>query len=96
MRKSIIYLQKSIPLFVKTSKLSSRELKQLIRNILVTEELEPLSREEIKELKRHYKGRVRVFLTNNLDEDLIEFFENSSKSLQYALFKALNKKLQEV
>lgn len=96
MRGKTVFMQKSIPLFVDKRGLGSKELKPLLKEILATEELRPLSREEIKQLMKNYKGRVRIFLTSNLDADLIEFFENSPKSLQLALFKLLSKKLQEV
>jgi len=91
-----VYMQKSIPVFTNLNNLGSKELKPLLKHILTTEKLRPLSKEEIKQLMKSYKGRVRIFLTSNLDADLIEFFNNSSKSLQFALFKLLSNKLQEV
>ncbi len=96
MRGKTIFMQKSVPLFVHKRGLGSKELKPLLKSILDAEELKPLSREEIKELMKNYKGRVRIFLTSNLDADLVEFFKNSPKSLQLALFKLLSEKLQEV
>ncbi len=96
MSKKATFMQKSIPLFISKCGLGSKELKPLLKGILTNEELKPLSREEIKQLMKNYKGRVRIFLTSNLDGDLIEFFKNSPKSLQFALFKLLSEKLQEV
>jgi len=96
MRGKTVYIQKSIPLFVDVRNLGSKELKPLIKSIMATEELRPLSKEEIKQLMKNYKGRVRILLTSNLDKDLIEFFKNSPKSLQLALFRLLSQKLQEV
>ncbi len=96
MRRKIVFIQKSVPLFVDKRGLGSKELKPLLRNILATEQLTPLSKEEIKQLMKNYRGRVRIFLTSNLDADLIEFFKHSPKSSQLALFKLLSKKLQEV
>ncbi len=95
-KKKTVYMQKSVPLFGSKYNLGSKELKPLIKSILTTEDLKPLSREEIKELMKNYSGRVRIFLTSNLDADLIEFFNNSPKSLQLALFKLLSQQLQEV
>jgi len=95
MKRKIVFMQKSVPLFVDKRGLGSKELKPLLKSILAIEELRPLSREEIKELMKNYKGRVRIFLTSSFDEDLIEFFRYSPKSLQLALFKLLSKKLQE-
>ncbi len=96
MRRKAVFMQKSVPLFVDKRGLGSKELKPLLKSILATEKLRPLDREEIKELMKNYKGRVRIFLTSNLDAELIEFFKNAPKSLQLALFKLLSKKLQEV
>jgi len=96
MKRKTVFMQKSVPLFVDKRGLGSKELKPLLKSILATEELRPLSKEEMKELMKNYKGRVRIFLTYKFDEDLIEFFRNSPKSLQFALFKLLSKKLQEV
>ncbi len=96
MRRKTVFMQKSVPLFVDRRGLGSKELKPLLKSILATEQLRPLSREEIKELMENYKGRVRIFLTSNLDADLIEFFKHSPKSSQLALFKLLSKQLQEV
>jgi uncharacterized protein YaaR (DUF327 family) len=95
-RGKTVYMHKSIPLFTEASGLNSQKLKKIMRDIMATEKLEPLSREEIRQLMKNYKGRVRVFLTSNLDAELMEFFKNSPKSLQYALFKLLSEKLEDL
>jgi len=85
---------KSIPLFFDISPSRSNVIKILLREIL-REPPEPLTFEEVKRLKRQRRGRKRVFLTSK-DADLINFFVYAPINLQYAIFKKLNEKLQEV
>ena len=85
---------KSIPLFFDISPSRSNVIKILLREIL-REPPEPLTFEEVKRLKRQRRGRKRVFLTSK-DADLINFFVYTPINLQYAIFKKLNEKLQEV
>lgn len=56
--------------------------------------LKPLSIEEMMELRRKYRGRKRVYLTNR-DKDLEEFFERSPLSVRYAVYLYVNNKLAE-
>ncbi len=87
--------QKSVPLFFEISPLPrSAVVKALLREIL-REPLEPLPLDEVKKLKQQRRGRKRVFLTPK-DADLIDFFFFKPLTLQYAVFKNLNQKLQEV
>jgi hypothetical protein len=88
-------LQKSVPLFFEISPLPhSAVVKALLREIL-RELPEPLPLNEVKRLKQQRKGRKRVYLTAK-DEDLRNFFFFAPITLQYAVFKKLNQKLQEV
>jgi len=87
-------MQKSIPLFTDAQPPHSAVAKILLREIL-QENLEPLTFEEVKELKKQRKARKRVLLTEK-DADLIEFLNKTPLTLQYAVFKKFNKKLQEV
>jgi hypothetical protein len=87
--------QKSVPLFFDISPLPrSAVVKLLIREIL-KEPIEPLPLDEVKRLKQQKKDRKRVYLTEK-DKDLIDFFFRTPLSIQYAVFKKLNQKLQEV
>ncbi len=86
---------KSVPLFFDFSPPPrSAVMKALLREIL-REPPEPLTMEEVKKLKQRRRGRKRVFLTPK-DADLIDFFFLKPLTLQYAVFKKLNQKLQEV
>jgi hypothetical protein len=88
--------QKSVPLFFNISPLPhSVVVKLLIREIL-REQLEPLSLDEVKKLRQQRKGRKRVYLSFEKDQDLINFFFLTPLTKQYAVFKKLNQKLQEV
>jgi hypothetical protein len=88
--------QKSVPLFFNISPLPhSAVVKLLIREIL-REQLEPLSLDEVKKLRQQRKGRKRVYLSFEKDQDLINFFFLTPLTKQYAVFKKLNQKLQEV
>jgi hypothetical protein len=87
-------MQKSIPLFIETQPPHSAVAKILLREIL-KEKLEPLPFYEVKQLKKQRKARKRVFLTEQ-DTDLIEFFYTAPLTLQFAVFKRFNEKLQEV
>jgi hypothetical protein len=86
-------MQKSIPLFFDIKPPSSTVAKRLLRQIL-SEDLQPLTNEEIKQLKKQYKTRKRVYLTQE-DRDLIDFFSSAPLSVQYAVFKKFNEKLQD-
>jgi len=88
-----VKLQKSVPLFFNFSQLPhSSTVKFLIREVL-NEPLEPLTKEQARELRSMYKGRKRVFLAEK-DKDLIDFFFKTPLSIQYAVFKKLNEKLK--
>jgi hypothetical protein len=89
------HFQKSVPLFNTSPLPHSAVVKALIREIL-KEQPEPLTQEDVKKLKRQQKSRKRVFLTETIDQDLIGFFFRTPLSIQYAVFKKLNEKLQEV
>jgi hypothetical protein len=86
---------KSVPLFFDFSPSlpSSTVIKILLREIL-KEPLNPLSEEEIKQLKKLRKGRKRIHLTAK-DKDLMDFFFFTPLSVQYAVFKRLNEKLSK-
>ncbi len=87
--------QKSVPLFFDISPPPhSAVVKTLLREIL-REPLQPLTFDEVRKLKRQKRGRKRVYLTTK-DADLINFFFFSPVNMQYAVFKKLNEKLQEV
>jgi hypothetical protein len=89
-------LQKSVPLLFDFSPLPrSAVVKALLREIL-REEPEPLPLDEVKKLKQEWKGRKRVYLSFEKDQDLINFFFFTPLSKQYAVFLKLNQKLQEV
>jgi hypothetical protein len=54
-----------------------------------------LTFEEVRQLKKQRKARKRMYLSKE-DADLIEFFYTAPLTLQYAVFKKFNEKLQEV
>ncbi len=85
---------KSVPLFFDFPPPRSAVVKALLREIL-REPPDPLPPHEIKKLKQQRRGRKRVFLTPK-DADLIDFFFFTPQTKQYAVFKNLNQKLQEV
>lgn len=87
-------MQKSIPLFIETQPPNSTISKILLREIL-REKPEPLTFDEVKQLKKQRKSRKRVYLSKE-DTDLIEFFSKAPLTMQYAVFKKFNEKLQEV
>jgi hypothetical protein len=88
--------QKSVPLFFNISPPPhSAVVKLLIREIL-REQPEPLPLDGVRKLKQQQKGRKRVYLSFEKDQDLINFFFFTPLTLQYAVFKKLNQKLQEV
>ena len=88
-------IQKSIPLFFNAKPPHSAAAKKLLREIL-SNHIQPLHPDEIKELMKQRKTRKRVFLSPKRDQDLIQFFDTAPKSFQYAVFLEFNKKLQEV
>ena len=89
------HFQKSVPLFFDFSPPPhSAVVKILLREIL-REEPEPLPLDEVKKLRQQRRGRKRVYLTER-DKDLRDFFFFTPLTLQYAVFKRLNEKLQEV
>lgn len=88
-------IQKSIPILFNAKLPHSAVAKKLLREIL-SHNIQPLHPDEIKEFMKQYKTRKRVFLSPKQDHDLIQFFDTAPKSLQYAVFLELNKKLQEV
>jgi len=87
-------MQKSIPLFIETQPPNSTISKILLREIL-REKPEPLTFEEVRQLKKQRKARKRVYLSEE-DTDLIEFFYTAPLNTQYAVFKKFNEKLKEV
>jgi hypothetical protein len=87
---------KSVPLFFEISPPPrSAVVKALIREIL-KEQPEPLPLDEVKKLREQRKGRKRVYLSFEKDQDLINFFFFTPLTKQYAVFLKLNQKLQEV
>ncbi len=67
--------------------------KKLLREALSTG-VRPLSLEELKELRKRYRGRKRVYLTEK-DRDLEEFFTRTPLSVRYAVYLYVNNKLAE-
>ena len=67
--------------------------KRFLREALSTG-VKPLSLEEMKELRKRYRGRKRVYLTER-DRDLEEFFVRTPLSMQYAVYLYVNSKLAE-
>ncbi len=67
--------------------------KKLLREAL-SRDLKPLSLEELKEWRKMYRGRKRVYLTER-DRDLEEFFTRTPLSVQYAVYLYVNSKLAE-
>lgn len=67
--------------------------KKLLREALSLG-LKPLSVEELRELRKKYRGRKRVYLSRR-DRDLEEFFARTPPSMQYAVYLYVNNKLVE-
>ncbi len=67
--------------------------KKLLREAL-SRDLKSLSYEELKQLRKRYRGRKRVYLTER-DKDLEEFFARTPLSMQYAVYLYVNNKLVE-
>ncbi len=87
-------MQRSVPIFVEVSSLPrSGVFKKLLREALSTG-VSPLSLEELKELRKRYRGRKRVYLTEK-DRDLEEFFTRTPLSVRYAVYLYVNNKLAE-
>jgi hypothetical protein len=87
-------MQRSVPIFVEVERLPrSGVFKRLLREAL-RGGLKPLSLDELKELRRRYRGRKRVYLTQR-DGDLQEFFVRTPLSMQYAVYLYVNSKLVE-
>uniref|UniRef100_A0A7C5SYJ4 Uncharacterized protein n=1 Tax=Thermocrinis ruber TaxID=75906 RepID=A0A7C5SYJ4_9AQUI len=87
-------MQRSVPIFVEVESLPrSGVFKKLLREALSLG-LRPLSLEELKELRKRYRGRKRVYLTEK-DKDLEEFFTRAPLSVQYAVYLYVNNKLVE-
>jgi hypothetical protein len=87
-------MQRSVPIFVEVERLpKSGVFKKLLREAL-RGGLRPLSYEEMKELRRRYRGRKRVYLSER-DGDLREFFDRAPLSMQYAVYLYVNNKLVE-
>jgi hypothetical protein len=87
-------MQRSVPIFVEVKSLpKSPVFKKLLRSALSLG-LNPLSVEEVRELRRRYRGRKRVYLTKR-DRDLEEFFARTPLSTQYAVYLYVNNKLVE-
>jgi hypothetical protein len=87
-------MQRSVPIFVEVGSLPrSGVFKKLLREAL-SSGLKPLSLEELKQLRKMYRGRKRVYLTER-DKDLEEFFTRTPLSMQYAVYLYVNNKLAE-
>jgi hypothetical protein len=87
-------MQRSVPIFVEVDRLPrSGVFKKLLREAL-SGGLKPLSLEELKELRKKYRGRKRVYLTER-DRDLEEFFNRTPLSMRYAVYLYVNSKLAE-
>jgi sporulation-control protein spo0M len=87
-------MQRSVPIFVEVERLPrSGVFKKLLREAL-SRNLKPLSLEKLRELRRRYRGRKRVYLTER-DGDLQEFFDRTPLPIKYAVYLYLNDKLVE-
>jgi hypothetical protein len=87
-------MQRTVPIFVEVKSLpKSRVFKKFLREAL-SGDLRPLSFEELKELRKRYRGRKRVYLGER-DRDLEEFFARTPLSMQYAVYLYVNNKLAE-
>jgi hypothetical protein len=87
-------MQRSVPIFVEVESLPrSPVFKKLLREALSLG-LEPLSVEKIRELRKRYRGRKRVYLTER-DRDLEKFFDRTPLSTKYAVYLYVNNKLAE-
>ncbi len=87
-------MQRSVPIFVEVKSLpKSGVFKKLLREAL-SRDLKPLSLEELKEWRKMYRGRKRVYLTER-DRDLEEFFTRTPLSVRYAVYLYVNSKLAE-
>jgi len=87
-------MQRSVPIFVEVERLpKSGVFKKLLREALKLD-LKPLSPEELRELRKKYRGRKRVYLGKK-DRDLEEFFVRTPLSMQYAVYLYVNNKLAE-
>ncbi len=87
-------MQRSVPIFVEVKSLPrSGVFKKLLREAL-SRDLKSLSYEELKQLRKRYRGRKRVYLTAR-DKDLEEFFARTPLSMQYAVYLYVNNKLAE-
>ena len=87
-------MQRSVPIFVEVERLPrSGVFKKLLREAL-SSELRPLSYEEMRELRRRYRGRKRVYLGKR-DRDLQEFFDRMPPSIKYSVYLHVNNKLAE-
>jgi hypothetical protein len=85
-------MQRSVPLFVGVESLpKSTVFKKLLREALSLG-LSPLSLEELRRLRKRYRGRKRVYLGKG-DRDLEEFFARTPLSVQYAVYLYVNNKL---
>jgi hypothetical protein len=87
-------MQRSVPIFVEVERFPrSGVFKKLLQEAL-SGNLSPLSLEEIRELRRRYRGRKKVYLSER-DGDLREFFDRAPLSMQYAVYLYVNNKLVE-
>jgi hypothetical protein len=87
-------MQRTVPIFVEVEKLpKSGVFKKLLREALRSG-LRPLSLEEMKELRRRYRGRKKVYLGVR-DRDLEEFFDRTPLSIKYAVYLYVNNRLAE-
>jgi hypothetical protein len=87
-------MQRTVPIFVEVKSLpKSGVFKKFLREAL-SRDLKPFSFEELKELRKKYRGRKRVYLTE-MDRDLKEFFAKTPLSIQYAVYLYVNSKLAE-
>ncbi|MFZ8786490.1 hypothetical protein [Thermocrinis sp.] len=87
-------MQRSVPIFVEVERLpKSGVFKRFLREAL-SRDLKPLSFEELKQLRKRYRGRKRVYLTER-DGDLEEFFDRTPIFMKYAVYLYVNNKLAE-